>query len=111
MITLFALVTFLWPQLGIHRLQVGEKERLLYEANLRFEATIADLHARLDSGELEAMANLNTALANIGIERATIGKVRTWPWEPDTLRLLITALALPMGLWLLQFVMQKMLGS
>jgi hypothetical protein len=110
-ITFFAIVTFIWPQLGIHRLQVVEKERLLEEANGCFEAVVADLHERLDSGQLEEMTNLNVALANLEMERAALGKIRTWPWEPETVRLLITALALPMGLWLLQYVMQRMLGS
>ena len=36
-LTLLAIVTFLWPQLGIHSLQVAEKERLISEANLRLE--------------------------------------------------------------------------
>ncbi len=76
-ITFLALVTFIWPQLGIHRLQVAEKERLLYEANQRFQATTADLHKRLDSGELEEMSNLNMALLNLEIERTALGKART----------------------------------
>jgi hypothetical protein len=110
-ITLFSLVTFFWPQLGIHRLQVAEKERLLDEANQRFEAVIDDLHKQIDSGKLEDMTNLNVALTNLGMERTTIGKVGTWPWEPETVRLLITALAMPMGLWVLQFLLQKLLAS
>ena len=33
-----------------------------------------------------------------------------WPWRPDTVRLLITALALPLGLWLIQYVLQLVIG-
>jgi hypothetical protein len=110
-ITFFALVTFFWPQLGIHRLQVIEKERMLEEANRRFEATIGELHAKVDTGEFDAMSNLNVAMLNLELERSALGKVRTWPWEPDTVRLLITALAMPLGLWLVQFLLQRLLGS
>jgi hypothetical protein len=37
-------------------------------------------------------------------------RIPTWPWRPETLRLLITALVLPLGLWLAQFILQRLLG-
>jgi hypothetical protein len=110
-ITSLAVVTFIWPQLGIHRLQVAEKERLLYEATQRFEATITQLHQQVDSENLEGMMNLNMAMASLEMERNALGKIPTWPWEPEVVRLLITALALPLGLWVVQFILQRVLGS
>jgi hypothetical protein len=110
-VTFLAVVTFIWPQIGIHRLQVEEKERLLYEANQRFEATILELHQRIDSGKLEEIGKLNTVLASLQIERNALARIGTWPWEPEVVRLLITALALPLGLWMIQFVLQRVLGS
>lgn len=111
MVTFLAVVTFVWPQLGIHRLQIAEKERLLDEANKRFEAAILELHQLVDSGQLEGMADLNLAMAGLEIERSALARIPTWPWEPEVVRLLITALALPLGLWLIQFVLQRVLGS
>jgi hypothetical protein len=110
-ITFFALVTFIWPQLGIHRLQVAEKERLLDEANQRFEATIADLHQRIDDGKLEGIFDLSAAMGGLQSEKTELEKISTWPWEPEVVRLLITALALPLGLWALQFVLQRLLRA
>lgn len=107
---LFAVVTFVWPQLGIHRLQVAEKERLLDEASQRFKAAIDELHEKLDEGEHEAMMNLNMAMASLKIELNTLSKTPTWPWEPEVVRLLITALALPLGLWLIQLILQRTLS-
>jgi hypothetical protein len=111
MVTFLAVVTFVWPQLGIHRLQIEEKERLLDEANQRFEAAIVDLHQRVDSGKLEGMVDMHRAMAGLEIERSALEKIPTWPWEPEVVRLLITALALPLGLWLIQFILQRVLGS
>jgi hypothetical protein len=105
-----ALVTFVWPQLGMHRLQVAEQERLLDEAYLRLESTISELHQQLDDDELERMEELNFAIASLEMEINALKKIRTWPWEPETLQLLITALALPLGLWIFQLIFERILG-
>lgn len=110
-LTLLAFVTFIWPQLGIHRLQVAEKERLLYEANQRFAAIILELHQRIDSENLEGMGDLDSAMSALVMERNTVKSIPTWPWEPEVVRLLITALAIPLGLWIVQFILQRMLAS
>jgi hypothetical protein len=105
-----AVVAFIWPQLGIHRLQAAEKERLLDEANQRFEAAIVELHQRMDNRKLEGMTDLNMAIASLKIELNALKRISTWPWEPETIRVLITALALPLGLWGIQFFLQRVLG-
>lgn len=107
---LFAAVTFVWPQLGIHRLQVNEKDRLLDEAALRFEAAIRDLHRKMDDEELEGVMDLNMAMASLELELNALKKTPTWPWEPEVVQLLFTALALPLALWLIQLILQSTLG-
>jgi hypothetical protein len=104
---LSAVVTFIWPQLGIHTLQVAEKERMLDEANLRLEAMISELHQQVDSREFSGMEDLNMAMASLEIELNTLRKTPTWPWEPEVLQVLITALALPLGLWLIQLILER----
>lgn len=47
-ITALALASFVWPLLGIHRLLVEEKERLLGEISLRSEAAMVELLQRID---------------------------------------------------------------
>ncbi len=110
-ILFLALVTFIWPQLGIHGLQVAEKDRLLEEANRRFESTILELHARVDAGKLEKIGELSTTLSTLEKELSALSKIPTWPWQPETVRWLITALILPLGLWILQFILQRVLGA
>jgi hypothetical protein len=110
-ITVLAIATFVWPLLGIHRLLVEEKGRLLDECSLRLEATIAELHRRVDSERLEGMDDLNDAMTSLRIELNLFEGVPTWPWQPETVRLLITALALPLGLWLAQYLLQRLMGT
>lgn len=107
---LIAVVIFIWPQLGIHNLQVAEKDRLLEEANQRFETIIAELHRRVDAGELDQMNDLRVTMTNLEMELNSLKGTRTWPWQPETVRWLITALVLPLGLWLIQSILQRVLG-
>jgi hypothetical protein len=109
-IQILAIVTFILPQLGIHGLQVAEKDRLLDEAHLRLEATIEELHQSVDDGELEKVSQLNLTMSTLESEINIIRKIPTWPWQPETVRWLITALLFPLGLWLLQFLLQRVFG-
>jgi hypothetical protein len=106
-----ALVTFVWPQMGMHRLQVAEQEQLLDEAYIRLEAAVTNLHSQLDNGELQEMENLNYAISSLETEINTLKRIRTWPWEPETLQILVTALALPLGLWFIQLIVERLFGS
>jgi hypothetical protein len=105
-----AVITFLWPQLGIHRLQVAEKERLLMEASQRFEAAILEFHRRVDGGELERVGELTTTIATLQEEMKALQAIPTWPWQPETIRWLTTALVLPLGLWIMQSILQHVLS-
>jgi hypothetical protein len=110
-IQVLAVMTFVWPQLGIHRLQVAEKEHLLNEVNQRFAAVTKELHHQIDEGQLEGAGDLNSSLENLEIERNRLKEIPTWPWQPETARWLVTALVLPLGLWLLQIFLQRLLKS
>lgn len=110
-ITALAVTAFAWPQFGIHRLQIAEKDRLLDEANKRLEATIAELHQRVDAGNMEGMFELNSAISSLKDELRILEEIPTWPWRPETVRWLASALLLPLGLWLLQLLLQRILGS
>jgi hypothetical protein len=111
LILVLAVAIFAWPLLGIRRLLVEEKERMLDEASLRFEASIVELQQRMDNGKLERMDDLYKAIAGLEIQQNALNRIPTWPWQPETVRWLVTALVLPLGLWIIQFVLQRILGS
>jgi hypothetical protein len=109
-IFLFALGVFLWPQLGIHSLQIAEKGQRVDQANQRLEVIIIELHRRVDEGELDKIGELQTTIGTLEMELASLRRIPTWPWEPETLRWLIGALVLPLGLWLVQYVFQRLIA-
>ena len=105
-ITLLGVAIFVWPLLGIHRLLVNEKERLLEESSRRLEVAVVDLHHRVDNGELEGMTDLNMAIGALELEHQALSRIPTWSWQPETVRLLATALLLPLVLLLAQIAVQ-----
>jgi hypothetical protein len=109
-ITLVALAAFAWPLYGVHRLLVQEKVRLLDESSLRLEAAIEGLHARVDSGDLQGVEELNYAISSLEMEQHALARIPTWPWQPETVRLLATALVLALVLLVAQVVLQFFTG-
>jgi hypothetical protein len=105
-----ALVTFVVPLLGAHRVLAEEKGRRLNETSDRLGGLIQDLHRGVDSGNLHGMDRLSNAIAGLEVERNLLEKVPTWPWEPQTVRGLIAALLLPVAVWLVQLALGRLLG-
>jgi hypothetical protein len=64
----------------------------------------------VDAGELDQMNDLRVTMTNLEMELNTLKGIHTWPWQPETVRWLITALVLPLGLWLIQSVLQRVLA-
>jgi len=107
---LLVIVAFLAPLLGAHDLLVAEKLRLLAGCVQRQEAAIGKLHDRLDADNIERMDDLNKAMASLEIEHTTLTRISTWPWQPETLRWFTGALFFPVALWLVQWMLQIVLG-
>lgn len=102
---------FVWPLLGVHRLLDDEKERLLAETARRFEAARADLHTRLDQGQLDDIEKLIKGMDGLELDHKFLSRISTWPWAPDTPRWLVAALLFPLIVWLSQWLMQRLLGA
>jgi hypothetical protein len=106
-IVLLATITFVWPLWGVHRLLAAERTRLQGEANRQMQAAIADLHARMQSGDLGDMAALKNAMDGLVIERTVLDNISTWPWQPGTMRALAAALVGPVVLWLILRILER----
>jgi hypothetical protein len=102
-----ALLAFVQPLLGLHGLLVAEKQRLQDENGRKFEVASATMHRRVGAGELEDVEKLEKALNGLLIERNVLEKLRTWPWEPETARVVLTATLLPLVLWVIQRALDR----
>jgi hypothetical protein len=104
------LVSFVWPLLGVHRLMQKEKARLQSAAAERLQKTLADLDHRVETSTPGDMGTLKTTLDSLVLEQGLIDKISTWPWPPETVRLLGTAVVLPVILLILDQLVRRRLG-
>ena len=109
---LMAVLVFTWPLLGLHQRQVREKGRLLGEAGRRLEAMIGELHRRVDGCALATadQDGLNKAIDSLLKELSRLEKLPTWPWQPETPRLLATAIVVPVLIRFIPQVLESVLG-
>ncbi len=108
--TAFGAFLFAWPLTGVHRLLEREKQRLQIEVGRRMKNASADLHRRLDAQDLSGVTDLKDAMEGLVMEKADLDKISTWPWQPETARWLVTALLLPVLLWVIQSVLSRLLA-
>jgi hypothetical protein len=108
-ISIIPVVTFILPQLGLYRLQTAEKKLKLDEIDQRYKNVLDEVNNCVDNGEHAKIANLNSSLSTLSNVRQRISKISTWPWQPETIRWLFTALVLPLLMWIAQYFLSKWL--
>jgi hypothetical protein len=104
---LIALGAFVQPLLGLHKLLVAEKQRLHDENGRSVESAMAQVRRAIETGNLREVSRMESTVNMLLAERTLLDKLRTWPWEPETIRLVLTATLLPMGLWVAQRLLDK----
>jgi hypothetical protein len=105
---LVAFATFVLPLLGAHRLLQEEKARRKSEVARQMQAVTDDLHHRTSARDYSDMAGINDAIDSLTKEQSALDKVSTWPWEPETMRAVVTALLLPVVLWAITRVLERL---
>jgi hypothetical protein len=106
-ILVVAALAFVVPLYGAHRLLVTEKSRQHGEVARRIEATTSRLHHGIDGDDYTRADALQSALAGLETERIIIGKAPTWPWDPEAVRVVLTALLVPIVLWVITRILER----
>ena len=106
-----ALAAFVLPLQFVNNRLVAEKRTLLAELNQRLEAILGRLHRCLDENKLAELSGLNSAVSALNAERDALTRIPTWPWRSGTLTGFLSAIGLPILLYLLQLVIGKWLGG
>jgi hypothetical protein len=104
-----ALISFLWPLLGIHNLMVDAKAKALEENARALKSLRGELHARIDAGKLEALGDVSETMSAMRADWDAYEKTPTWPWQPGTPLTVAVALLLPLALWFLQWILERSL--
>ena len=96
-----ALASFALPLYGLHRRIAAEKERLQGDADARLKSLLGALHEDASKLDLSRADGLNKLLASAFQEREVLAKLPTWPWQAATLRAFVSALLLPVLVYVL----------
>lgn len=106
---IIAAIAFVVPLTGAHAALVGQKEQLQDEAEARIQGILADINRDVDARDLGRADELNKTLSSLLIQRDILAKLPTWPWSIGTLRSFVSAILLPMTLFLLQQALSRLL--
>jgi len=106
---LTAAASFFIPLMGMHDRLAAEKSRAVFEAGDRLERVRSQLHSRVDRGDATGGDSLNKDVATLLQELQTLDKISTWPWKPETLRGFLSAISLPIIVWLLTQLLERTL--
>jgi hypothetical protein len=106
-----ALAAFVLPLRFVNDRLVAEKRKLVAELDGRVERTLERLHHHLDRDDMREMEQLNDAIAALNAEREILTRIPTWPWRAGTLTSFLSAIVLPIVLFLIQLVIQNWLGG
>jgi len=104
-----AFVTFIVPLWGIHIRIQRRKEEAIEENGLQIEKAHQSLYGLLNKGDYRKTAEMEKSLASLYRMREQIEKVPTWPWNAGTLRGFLSAVFLPLGIWLTQQLLSRFL--
>ena len=100
-IVVLGVACFIVPLWSIHGRLAREKAILVRGVSQRAKALQEDLYRRVDAGTVAGIKDLTDAAAGIQAAGDRIAKLPTWPWPPQVLRGFISALVLPVVIFLI----------
>jgi hypothetical protein len=100
---------FLIPLWATHIRIVQEKDRQLARNGEQLSVAVDKLGQMNDSGQLEDVDLVDTSIGALIRVRESIKQTSTWPWEASTLRGLLSAVMLPIFLFVVQQILTRFL--
>jgi hypothetical protein len=104
---LLILLAFVVPLWNTHRRLAAEKRHLESAVDARIEATLKQMHGHIDEFKAQSLVDHKTALESLLLERKIVEGFRTWPWESNTIKSVLTAVFVPLLLFMIQLVLER----
>ena len=104
---LMAALVFVLPLLGIHQRLGFAKERAVEVNNDLIEKGFSKMQSLVRASKHRAVSELRNSNSALLEYRLELAKISTWPWDTATLRTFITALLVPIIVWVLQQFLQR----
>lgn len=101
---------FFLPLIRINQAMRRAKARLLEELGEDLKHTQQRLHDLLSKKKVVGMSELRHAIEALKIQTELVQRISTWPWQPETLRNLVTPLFFPVVVYVFQRYVGVFLG-
>lgn len=105
------IAAFVLPLWGIHGRLVHEKEALGRDVERRLNRLSAEMYERIDSGAFESTTAIADSFEGVRAMRERIGHLPTWPWPPQVLRGFVSALFLPVVVYVVSRLISSGFGA
>ncbi len=105
-----ALAAFILPLSSMHHRLAREKARLVAEADQRYSVMVDKFNDEFGQARFKDLDATSRAIASLTSQREVLARISTWPWKPETLRSLLTTVALPVLLYLVSRFVGRYLG-
>jgi hypothetical protein len=109
-ITILSTLVFVLPLYGVHTLMVKAKEKELHDIDLRFESVFSKFNKGLAEDDDAAVERHSGKIASLEIQRRRVEAIPTWPWRPETGRIALTMIAIPLIMTVIRFIIDLTLG-
>lgn len=104
------LLFFLGQLLEVNQRMRLAKQRLLAQIGLDLEKVNRDVHRAIGKRAYSAVGRMQASIVTLKNEHEMFQKIPTWPWQPETLRNLLTPMLLPVIVYLVQRFFGSLLG-
>jgi hypothetical protein len=104
---LLAFALFLLPLVGIHRRLRQAKYDLIQQNSRAIDRLRMRLYEAVDADDVERSEKLDRGLNSLFRLRDELEKVPTWPWRPGSFRTFLTAVLLPIVVWVTQEILTE----
>jgi hypothetical protein len=104
-------LAFVAPLWGIHGRLVREKEALARDAERRLNRLGAEMYSRIDAGAFDSTKTIAESLDGVRAMRERIARLPTWPWPPQVLRGFVSALFLPVVVYVISRIVASGIGK
>lgn len=104
-----SLAIFYIPLVGVNRRLIAQKEQMLKTVTDQIETMLKRIHRAIEMEDYSEAGGMRSILMSLKEEREFVEAVPTWPWRPATLRGLLSAILLPIVIWLIQQLLERIL--
>lgn len=103
------LAAFALPFGALNRRLVFEKNQKINQVSMEIEEAFEKVREDFKGGKLSEMSNMEATISNLLANRNYLESIPTWPWKQGTFRLTMTAVLLPIFVWLVQQILDRTL--